>query len=635
MGAADWMEALDPDLRAEVEQAAGIGAPRPVVTVPEVRPPLSSEPSMEASAASIGSEAPPLDPLDYAQLLGPDVAKLMEDYKLPEKGLAELRGDILNPPKSIPGPIPFMDEDQLAGPFGSPSNAQWAEQAAQVIAEREKAAKRAEAKKLYAGFIRAGVDPRAAMTPEELALATAPPALVAPEKEPAPKKEPAPLGTSPLGGKEDVPPPPGGAGGGRGGAGFSFRGALPGIAGEIARRRGMDDKLVADILEEGASATNDLIGAERVQADVEATIAENQRPIIKAQIANDLYAESLQVDLATKHAEAVRRRVQSIDSRIASYASRQIEDFDLGAAGTIGVALGGLAAAIRADGGPNRVLALVERMIERDIDKQKFEMEKERGLIGMESDRLQAEGAEFQSELTRLRVMRAERWARSQRLIESQVGEYAGILGQAKSEMAIGAIRERAVKERLAAAESGRADATRSFDVQVDAMQHSERMWMEGQRLAMGGGGDIARIGPEQSGKIATLRSGIKNVQALKETFKNQGWEGVVTQFFPSTEATDYEAQRAAFSMFLRRALSGLSGTDKELEAITGLLAKSRNWSGTAESKFNALLNTMRTERDSLVGTLGDAGYYAEGLRRSIAVEDTLNTPPRKRERSQ
>ena len=319
----------------------------------------------------------------------------------------------------------------------------------------------------------------------------------------------------------------------------------------------------------------------------------------------------------------MRNRVTALDSRIAAYSSRKIEDFDLGAAGTIGVALGGLAAAIRGGGGPNRVLALVERMIERDIDKQKFEIEKERGLIGIEGTRIQAAESLAQSELTRLRVMRAERWARTQRLAEAEVGRYAGLLGEAKTEAAIGAIRERTAKMRLDAHEALRADSLRSFAVEVDALSHSERMWLERQQLDVGRIAAQKPVPVEIIKAITDARVGRAEVEDLASAQERLGSWSLVAQYVVGTYGIQYDDFARAQAMKIASALNQGRPTEKDFEiAVTAMIPTAGDSDERATAKLTRLRRSLLFAEKEMAEGAVLGGHAADNFLARFMAEE-------------
>lgn len=562
-GLDQWLEATypDPDDRARVAAALATGAP------------------VEGT-----------DPLDYAKLLGPDVARLMEPEDLPEKGPREAGFDAL---QELRPPLPdqprrftpaedaalgeYLAAKRLIGEQNEKEDREAFERAGKLRAVEN-------ARQLRDYAIAQGIDPATILSPTDMAALRAEESAVQPAPAPGPKGVP-PVSTT---------TPPGGDGkgegkGGRGGGGVSFKGGLLGIADQIAKRRGKDEEEVRSIIEEAAVASDDAAWAELAKSKVEAEIAANQVPIREMQLANDLYMQSAAADVAARHAEDVQRRVTALDSRMAAYASSKLKDFDLGAGGTIGVILGGLAAAIRGDGGPNRVLALVERMIERDIDKQKVEMEKERGLIGMESDSIRSAETLAQSELTRIRVMRAERWARSDKLMAAEAGRYSGMLDQVGVTAAAAAMREKSAKVRMEAIESLRADSIRSFAVEVDARAQSGRMWVEEQKLDQGEKREPVPVPIINA--IKDARVGLAEINDLAAAQEKLGAWSLVSQYVVGTYGISYDDFVTASAMKIASALNAGRPTDKDfMIAVTKMMPTA----GDSDERANAKLTRLR-----------------------------------------
>lgn len=590
-----------------------------------------------AAALSVGAPLEGTDPLDYAKTLGPDVAQLAEPQgDLPRKGRVEGSFDAAESIRP-PGPFPSRQltpaEDEAWGGYfearrllGNVNEGIDREEADTYALQ--KATAKARQVRDYA--IAQGIDPATIMSPTDVAALQSEAAAV-----PA-----APVfGTEQRGGtqaEQPVVPPPAGKTGAGAGGGFAFRGALPGLAAEIAKKRGLDEKLVESILTEVKNAADDSVLAGLAEGNIQAQIEENKRPLIEAQLANDLYQQSLEADVATKLSEDVHRRVTALDARMAAYSTRKVEDFDLGLAGTIGVALGGLAAAIRGDGGPNRVLALVERMIERDIDKQKFEIEKERQGIGMDAERIQAAQAEGQSELTRLRVLRAERWARTERLMDAEVQRYAGQLDQVKARAVNAAFREKAAKTKLEAQEALRADAVRSFAVQADALRHSERMWWEGKQLELGGGKDLPPVPPTIIQAIVNARVGLVEVNDLAAAQEKLGGWSLVSQYVVNTHGISYDDFVTSAAMKVASALNGGKPTEKDfLIAVTKMMPTA----GDSDARANAKLTRLRrsllfAEKEMAEGAvLG--GHAADNFLARFNAEEARRPPEQRITESQ
>ena len=222
-------------------------------------------------------------------------------------------------------------------------------------------------------------------------------------------------------------------------------------------------------------------------------------------------------------------------------------------------------------------------------------MEKERGLIGMESDSIRSAETLAQSELTRIRVMRAERWARSDKLMAAEAGRYSGMLDQVGVTAAAAAMREKSAKVRMEAIESLRADSIRSFAVEVDARAQSGRMWVEEQKLDQGEKREPVPVPIINA--IKDARVGLAEINDLAAAQEKLGAWSLVSQYVVGTYGISYDDFVTASAM--------PSGWNLDWK-----LPNSRHWV-TASTVASAVLGHSTVRHGFVVGSVGFASFAA------------------------
>jgi hypothetical protein len=104
-------------------------------------------------------------------------------------------------------------------------------------------------------------------------------------------------------------------------------------------------------------------------------------------------------------------------------------------AASIGLILGGIGAGLA--GGPNQALAMVNKMVDRDIDAQKSELGKKQTLYSMNMQKLHNENAAYMATKLQLASVYQGQLAQSTAMAQSQIAKQNGAVAQAEIQRAM------------------------------------------------------------------------------------------------------------------------------------------------------------------------------------------------------
>jgi hypothetical protein len=371
-----------------------------------------------------------------------------------------------------------------------------------------------------------------------------------------------------------------------------------------------------------ASAATVRAGAERSAARQRGALADdelNQAVAYQERLNQVRKDEDEHVRQATQAAEearmdaryagihsARRRELQAIIGNKAATPTQQAsaqaeldkaQDVDpdqfLGSAGrkitaAIAMALGAYGSAL--SGGPNAAMQIIQQGIQENIDAQKANRASRERRAQQAREDVGAAAQQGQTEEARALTD----YGVGLEMVKKKLAKIgAGLEGTEAGArlLELQAVNdEELAKNTLAIDRNARGDYLTAATERARLM--ATRIEMQDRRAAQAAGGTEGPK-PMPAGGIQTLADAeamLDQIGQLEQGFKDKtGAFSILTRYVPGTDPADYERARDRLAMQLTFQLSGAGASDKEREAIKGLIPSAATFSGSAGDLFNGL----------------------------------------------
>lgn len=293
-----------------------------------------------------------------------------------------------------------------------------------------------------------------------------------------------------------------------------------------------------------------------------------------------------------------------------------------GVAAAIAVALGGIGNAIAGRGG-NQALDIVMGMVDKDIESQRSAIAGKQTKVAGKRTLLNDMRERFGDETQAIGAAKSARIQELQHAIEMAGHLYDSPEEQAKLTALSAGLAQEDAKLRATAEQQRVINAQKGIGLQSEvASSASQAKTREAQvgidliKANMPNGGNVPT---EQLGKLAQQATMLKLTTDLSDAFKNKtGPFSFINQHLPSTQASDYEAQRTAFRQALTTFLTGAGVSGEQAKDYLEMVPRGSDWASEGDNKFKALMNLVATQRAASISTLKEAGVNTRDLGRTF-----------------
>lgn len=379
---------------------------------------------------------------------------------------------------------------------------------------------------------------------------------------------------------------------------------VPNAEEHLRRLTGLAERQKTEVIQPRAESEKQAVRAQQAQAAQEAELFKQEAGRAEVRAAANELAEferqnaikNAEADIA--HARAHVRSVQFDPNRAFPTTIAKI-------GAIISVALGTFAQGLSGGRMPNVALEIMNKAIERDIDAQKFEYEKRRGMVSdannVYAQMMQKHGDE------RRAALQAESAAREAFRFKLESLQATGKLSEKNTQALMQAIDAKMSEADIAAQQSLE---TYGFGVRMD--QARLRM-TEAAALSQGAAADEKLSNPEQNRIVAmgeAEASWMKMDSMLKELDKSwaitRAFQGsTVGQWFGSSAASEFNLASARALQQLGEASKG-AASDEDSKRFAAILPDAGQSMEVLISRTKAVKDHIDIAKSVLLGTMSE-----------------------------
>lgn len=113
---------------------------------------------------------------------------------------------------------------------------------------------------------------------------------------------------------------------------------------------------------------------------------------------------------------------------------------------------------------------------------------------------------------------------------------------------------------------------------------------------------------------LAEMESGKRRLNEMRDAFNKVGPEALLTQFVPGTDARNYDKAMKLFKLQIRKIVTGVAGSPKEMDEIMSTIPSSYTTRWDAKPMFEALEHFIAGKEQEVKRIYGAQGHNLSGV---------------------